>query len=81
MDYTHHMHISHTIHNILQNKLCIETISIGVVNLATTSKALRQGEAGGPASRIAGGDRRGSARRFLENADQICIPVMDFFIG
>src|SRR3954463_3798803 len=28
-----------------KNKLCIDTISTGVVKLATTSKALRQGEA------------------------------------
>ena len=40
--------MNHTIHNFLKNKLCIDTISTGVVKLATTCKALRQGEAGGP---------------------------------
>src|SRR4051812_8639349 len=43
------MHMNHTIHNFLQkNKLCIDTISTSAVTLATTSKALRQGKAGGP---------------------------------
>src|SRR3954467_4664305 len=44
------MHMNHVIHNFLRNKFCIDTLSTGVVKLATTSNALRQGEAGGPAS-------------------------------
>src|SRR3954466_1872959 len=55
------MHMNHTIHNFLQNRLCIDTISTGVVKLATTSKALRQGEAGD----------------FSENIDLIYDPDMD----
>ena len=52
MDYTHTSHAHEPYHSQLpaKNKLCVDTISTGVVKLATVSKALRQGEAGGPDS-------------------------------
>src|SRR3954462_9411820 len=47
--HIHHMHMNHTIHNFLQKQVMHRyNIYRRCDQLATTSKALRQGEAGGP---------------------------------
>ena len=86
LNYTHasHTYEPYYSHQTCKTKLCIESHSTG---LSGHVRNTRRYAHGGPASRLAGGVRRGSAPRgcgqrptFSEITYRICIPIMPDFL-